>query len=241
MRFNSPLAGLCTSLVCCVMTLSACGHDSAYYIQEGDALKDKGNLVDAEKSYDQALKEAGRKRNKAQTLTATLKLAELKRMENKHSEAKKLFEAVATLSDGVPSEGALRKASSYNEIAKLNVVQSDIPGAVQKLEESIAVLDEAGKDSSIVAAEAHSHLGMLYADQKDFKKTDLHLRKSIAAYEANPGSDYGALSRAIYALAHNCRETGQDDEANDLDQKARQVGVGGVTDVTTGAYNKFNQ
>lgn len=240
MRFKLPFVSVLASLVC-VMVLSACGHDYSYYIQEGDGFIAKGNLVEAEKSYDSALKEANSKRNKAQMLTATLKLAELKRMENKRAEAIDLFEKVAKLADAVPTEGAKRKASCYNEIAKLKVFQNDIPGAIEKLEESLEVLSDAAKDSSIEAAQAHGHLGALYADQKDFDKTDTHLRKAIAAYEANPGADYGALSRAMYALAHNCRQTGNDEEANELDQKAKQVNVGGVTGSAGALYNKLNQ
>lgn len=239
MRFKLPFASVLVSIAC-VMMLSACGHDYSYYIQEGDGFKDKGNLVDAEKSYDLALKEANNKRNKAQMLTATLKLAELQRMENKHAEAIDLFEKVAKLADGVPTEGATRKASSLNEIAKLKVMQNDINGATEKLEESLEVLSEAAKESSIEAAEAHSQIGALYADQKDFSKADTHLRKSIAAYEANPGN-YGALSRAMYALAHNCRQTGKDDEAFEWDEKAKQVNVGGVTAVTSGPLSKLKQ
>lgn len=240
MRCKLPFVSLLASIAC-VMMLSACGHDYSYYVQEGDGLKDKGNLVDAEKSYDLALKEANNKRNKGQMLTATLKLAELKRMENKHAEAIDLFEKVAKLADAVPTEGATRKAASLNEIAKLKVMQTDINGAIEKLEESLEVLSDAAKDSSIAAAEAHSHLGALYADQKDFSKTDTHLRKSIAAYEANPGADYGALTRTMYALAHNCRQIGKDDEANELDEKAKQVNVGGVTAVTSGPLSKLKQ
>ncbi|MBY0547025.1 MAG: tetratricopeptide repeat protein [Candidatus Obscuribacterales bacterium] len=240
MRFKLPFGSVIASIAC-MIALSACGHDCAYYIQEGDGFKDKGNLVEAEKSYDSALKEANNKKNKSQMLTATLRLAELKRMENKRDEAIELFDKVAKLADGVPAEGALRKASSYNEIAKLKAMQNDNSGAIETLEESLAILEEAAKDQSIVAAEAHSHLGSLYADQKDFNKTDSHLRKSIAAYEANPGSDYGALSRAMYALAHNCRQTGNEDEANELDEKAKHVNVGGITAVTNGPISKLKQ
>lgn len=233
------VASLAAVFAC--MALSSCGHDFNQLIKEGDDNKEKVKLVDAEANYAQALKQAESKHNKQQMLTATLKLAELKRLENKNNDSIALYEKIIVLADGIPSEGATRKAASHNEIAKLSMIQNDKDTAIKHLQESLDILSEAAKDDSIEAAEAHSQMGMLLSDQKDFERADKHLRKAVAAYEANKNADFGALSRTMFALANNCRLSGNDDEATEIEDRARKVNVGGVTSVTTDAYTKFNQ
>ena len=227
------ILGLCFSLC-------SCGHDFAFYIHEGDSLKEKTKFNEASQNYQLALKEARKKKSKDELLKATLRLAQLRLIESNQEQAATLFAEAAELAAAVPSAGPACKASCLNEIAKLHLLAGRKDEGLEKLKESLQVLSEAQMEDSAAAAETSSLLGSFYAESGQYKLADKYLRLAVAAYQAHP-EDYGSYSRTLSALANNCRQSGKEDEALEFDQKAKTISVSGLSSVTGKAYAKFNQ
>lgn len=225
---------------CSAFFLNSCGHNYKFYLDEGDSAKEKAKYAEAASSYQSAMQEAKKEKTKKPLLDVLLHQAELKRVQNQYDDSLKLLEEAADVTEKVPDAGSRKKAIILTHMASIYLQQNQFKDGLEKLKEALQLFDTAGMTDSTEAAETMALLGTLYSQSKNYKQGDKYLRKAVSVYERN-NNDPSGLSKTLYALENNCRMLGQEDEANQINEKARNVAVTGAHDAAAKHYVRLYQ
>ncbi|HEX8494008.1 MAG TPA: tetratricopeptide repeat protein [Pyrinomonadaceae bacterium] len=190
----------------------------------GAAARKRGQLEDAERHYEKALKEAEKFGEQDKRLPESLhNLALVYKLQKRYSEAERLFVRAIEIYRRISGPDHHIVAFEIENLAELYVAAGKIDEAEPLLTQSLAIAEKARGAEHLLVANIVSSLAEVYTKQKKYVQAEPLYQRGLLIYEKSLGADHWTVASLLEEYAGLLKKMGRKDEAKAMEERVKEI------------------